>query len=354
MSVFEERTRKNIKNKLIDLFKIPPMKVTLAVGAILLFSVVLGIATLFFLENFGLKKKEITQVNSRVGRTNLNRLGNPDEWETYHFEKMYENGYISFEIRYPPDWRMVKKTETIEWYGANPNFYILKIAWLNPDIIYDIESVCPKECVLIDEVIPPKGQSGFLWATLWKPTLEGRKSFNLSNSFIYGNNQRISGFIIAPDFSTELLQPDEFKTIISTFQYVFLDHPTEVVLPVIDESLTRDWQEFAYFKYPKDYTVWGENYFLSVRKGGNKGQALDIYWLDSIKDLESYLNEQYSTVKPITINNLEGFIVLDPASTQDYQVFLNTKSGVIKLIVRKNLPVEVKKTIALIIGTFYE
>jgi hypothetical protein len=142
---------------------------------------------------------------------------NTSSWKTYQFDKQYKNAALHFKLSYPQEWQFKEEGESVKWYSKE-NQNVFTVSWLNPDVLYDIENICRfGMCNKVSEV----STSGNITIEIWKPTSERQRTFNLPDTFLQGKIINSTHRII-PEFTTEFLSIDDFKTILVTFS--FTDH----------------------------------------------------------------------------------------------------------------------------------
>jgi len=139
------------------------------------------------------------------------------DWKTYQVKKSYKRTNISFEIKYPPEFgEPEQKSEEIKWVDKN-NKIKFSISWFNPDVMYDVESICMETlCNQVDEVAIIDQQN---IVSIQKPTKKRQDQLNLSNGFLYAeiyNAKEAYNLTI----TTDVLPVADFKEILSTFRFL--------------------------------------------------------------------------------------------------------------------------------------
>lgn len=134
-------------------------------------------------------------------------------WKARRFERAYENSRLRLEVRVPGDWKLKENPTSLIWTAKGREGEAFAIHWLNPDHIYDVESIC-RSGMCVDEA-PLKAASG-LKLRIARPTAERRAAMGLSKDFLFAepleSKERITFW-----FTTDHLPIGMFKKVLSTF-----------------------------------------------------------------------------------------------------------------------------------------
>lgn len=149
-----------------------------------------------------------------LSNTGKQNVGNTSGWKTYQFDKQYKDAALHFRLSYPQEWQPKEKTESVMWYSAEEQ-EMFTVSWLNPDFIYDVESICRSGmCDKVSEVSTSQNNT----IEIWRPTSERQKALSLPDTFLWGEIVNSSKRII-PEFSTVALSVKDFETILATFSF---------------------------------------------------------------------------------------------------------------------------------------
>lgn len=245
-------------------------------------------------------------------------------WETYKLEKLYSKTKVNFEIKYPLEYgEPQKKNEVITWVDKTNNKIIFSVSWLNPDMIYDVESICRANmCTKIDEVIT-SDQKYII--PIQKPTIERQTDLKLSNNYLFSEIFN-SNKIYSLTFATDMLTASEFKTILSTFR--FLD---ETSITSTENWKTYTNGKYGYeIKYPETWTMDEVNLDKKSLFPPEKYKIFAITFEPVQIDKNEFLNkyiQQFSIVKQdrYGINGERIIAHINSSSSSLFIIFLPDK-----------------------------
>jgi len=220
-------------NKFQQFLDTQPAKILITtVSMLILFGTTVLISYLTVkLKNSSSSVPPASERETKIPEPQTEQTGEATDSKTYQFEKSYESSHLKFQIKHPVSWQVKEGSEGVEWYMNDSEQSIFAISWLNPDYVYDVESVCRDD--LCEKVIEVVTKDQKLTINILKPTTERLKSLDLPESYLFAEISNLDERVV-PTFSTNSLQLETFDQVISTFQ--FLDQEVKGIAVEVSES----------------------------------------------------------------------------------------------------------------------
>lgn len=134
-------------------------------------------------------------------------------WKSYELQRSYARASLRFSIRCPRTWKLKESPTSALWTDPKRQGAAFAVHWLNPDNIYDVESICRAGmCADLEPAAAAYGRK----LRVAQPTSERRAAMGLAEGFLYAeaadSQSRISVW-----FTTDHLPVATFRRVLSTF-----------------------------------------------------------------------------------------------------------------------------------------